>query len=101
MRIASAITAALATAAVGGLLVATIIDQGYHRLRDMEEAVGHDSVAIARLHGFLELADRGKAIVLSTHSEHPALRESGRSFWLCDGRLQTEAPAPLAMEGGR
>ena len=62
MRIASALTAALAVAAFGGLVVTTIIDAGYHKLRDLEEAAGSESVALAKLQGIRDSADHVLAV---------------------------------------
>ncbi len=42
----------------------------------------------------LTLAARGKAIVLSTHSEYPMLRRTGRCAWLRGGRLFDAPAAP-------
>lgn len=56
MRIASALTVALSVATLGGLAIATIIDVGYHRLRDLDERVGRKSVVAAKLRGIYDSA---------------------------------------------
>jgi signal transduction histidine kinase/ActR/RegA family two-component response regulator len=61
MRSASALTAALAVAALGGLAVATIIDAGYHRLRDLEEIAAAEVAALTKLHGIRDSAGHALA----------------------------------------
>lgn len=62
MRIASALTAALAIAALGGLAVATIIDSGYHRLRDLEDTAASESAALTKLQSIGDSAEHVLAV---------------------------------------
>jgi signal transduction histidine kinase/CheY-like chemotaxis protein len=58
MRIASALIIALTLSALGGLSVATLINSGYHSLRDLEEIAGRNSVVSARIRGFRNAAEQ-------------------------------------------
>ncbi len=52
MRITTIVTVALTIAAVGGVTVATVLDRGYYRLRLLDEGLGQNSLAEARMETF-------------------------------------------------
>jgi signal transduction histidine kinase/ActR/RegA family two-component response regulator len=52
VRITTIVTIALMIAALGGVTVATVLDRGYYRLRLLDEGLGQNSLAEARMETF-------------------------------------------------